>query len=68
MLFPAWLASMTHEPAVLKVTVPDDIEQTVLEDESTVIVTGKPELAVAVGVYVLPTVALAGAVLVNVIV
>ena len=59
---------MTHEPAVLKVTVPDDIEQTVLEDESTVIVTGKPELAVAVGVYVLPTVALAGAVLVNVIV
>ena len=52
----------------MKVTVPDAIEQTLLLDAATVIVTGKPELAAAVGVYVLPTAGLAGGTLLKLIV
>ena len=53
----------------MKVKTPDElIVQIVPYAESTVIVTGRPELAVAVGVYVLPTAALVGGVLVNVMV
>ena len=50
LVLPAWLASITQLPAALKVTTPPAIEQIVLEEESMVIVTARPELAVAVGV------------------
>jgi hypothetical protein len=46
---PAWLASITHEPAAVNVTLPPDSVQPVLL-ESSVIVTLSPDVAVAVGV------------------
>src|SRR3954447_1139438 len=66
---PAWLASMTHVPTVRNDTVEPEIEHTDVAVASIVNVTGRPELAVAVTVYVGPaTTAPAGAVDVNVIV
>ena len=60
---------MVHVPAAKKLTTPPEIEQTEALDESIVKVTGNPEVAVAVGVYVgPPTTAPEGAVLVKVIV
>jgi hypothetical protein len=60
---------MVQVPDALKVTFPVElIEHTELEDELTVSFTVSPEVEVAVGVYVPPTVALLGAVLVNVMV
>lgn len=61
-LLPAWLASIVQVPAALNVTTPfDPIEQILVLDESIVIVTGSPELAVACGRYVEPTGELDGA-------
>ena len=48
--FPAWLASRVQVPVPVKLTAPAEIEQTLELDESTVIVTANPEVAVAVGV------------------
>jgi len=48
---PAWLASIVQLPAAVKVTTPlESIEQLALVVESMVKVTGRPELAIAVGV------------------
>ena len=58
---PAWLASMTQVPTPMKETTPLVSVQPVLV-ASSVIAGVRPELAVAVGVYVgPPTVALVGA-------
>ena len=58
---------MVQVPPALNVTTPDEIEHVVLVDDEIVNVTGRPEVAVAAGVYVPPTVADAGGVLVKVI-
>ena len=52
--FPAWFASITHVPTVRKLTTPAEIEQTELAEASIVNETARPEVAVAVGVYVAP--------------
>ena len=66
---PAWFASITHVPAPVKVTVEPDMEHTAAAAESIVKLTGRPEDAVAVTLYVgPPTTAPVGAVDVNVIV
>ena len=57
LLLPAWLASIVQVPPVRKVTTPAEMEQTEALDGSMVNVTGSPEVAVAVGVYVPFTVA-----------
>jgi hypothetical protein len=67
-LFPDWFASITHVPAALKVTTPEVIVHTALDELSTVIVAESPELAVAAGVYVPATWAEDGAVEVKAIV
>src|SRR6185295_10016852 len=66
---PAWLALMTQVPAPMNDTVEPAIVHTVLAEASMVNVTVSPEVAVAVTVYVgPPTLALAGAVEVKLIV
>jgi hypothetical protein len=62
------LKSITQLPAALKVTTPPEIEHTDVLEESIVIATASPELAVAAGVYVPPTFAGLGGVEVTVIV
>src|SRR5215216_4188444 len=47
---PAWLALITHVPDQVKETTPPLIVQTEEADASIVKTTGKPEVAVAVGV------------------
>ena len=47
---PAWLASSLQVPAALKLTTPLVMEHTDELEESTVIVTARVEVAVAVGV------------------
>ena len=49
-MLPAWFASMTQVPTPLKETVEPLIEQTALAEASIVRATGRPEVAVAVGV------------------
>jgi hypothetical protein len=66
--FPAWFASIVQVPTPVKVTFEPAIEQTLLAVGSIVSATGRPELAVAVAVYVPPNAAAVGAVDVNVIV
>ena len=69
MVLPAWLALITQVPAPVNDTVEPEIEQTDAALASIVNVTARPEVAVAVTVYVgPPTAAKAGAVEVNVIV
>jgi hypothetical protein len=69
LVFPAWLASMTHVPTALKLTVEPLMEHTEVALESMVKVTVSPDVAVAVTVYVGPaTAALVGAVEVKVMV
>ena len=46
---PAWSASMTQVPAPVNVTIPPEIVQTEVAETSIVNVTGRPEVAVAVG-------------------
>ena len=56
-------------PTAVKLTAPPETEHTDELEESTVTVTGRPEVEVALGVYVgPPTVALVGADVVNVMV
>ena len=50
MAFPAWLASRVQVPTASKLTTPPLMEQTLVDVESTVMVTVRPEVAVAVGV------------------
>ena len=50
MPLPAWLASMVQVPAPVKATTPPEMVQTADVEESTVRVTARPEVAVAVGV------------------
>src|ERR1700761_1599088 len=57
---PAWSASMMQVPALVKETVPSASVQPALV-AARLIVTGSPVLAVAVGVYVPPTIAGVGA-------
>src|SRR3954462_15181617 len=60
---PAWLASITHVPAPVNERVAPEIEHTADATGSIVKLTVSPEVAVAATVYVAPpTVALAGAV------
>ena len=67
--FPAWLALITQVPGPMKVTVAVAIVHTVLAAASIVKLTGSPDVAVAVTVYVgPPTVAFEGAVEVKLIV
>ncbi len=48
---PAWSARMTHDPVPMKVTrLAAPIEHSVLEDGAIVRMTGRPDVAVAVGV------------------
>ena len=47
---PAWLASIVHDPAPVKLTVAPETEHTAVAEVSIVNVTGNPELAVAVTV------------------
>ena len=69
MALPAWFASMTQVPTAVNDTVEPLMEHTELAAASIINVTGRPEEAVAVAVYVAPpTVAAAGAVEVNVMV
>ena len=56
------MALILQDPAPLKLTIPPAIEQTEDEVASIVIATVRPEVEVALGVYVLPpTVPLDGA-------
>jgi hypothetical protein len=48
--FPAWFASIVHDPAAVKLTVDPDREQTEVAEGSTMIVAGRAEDAVAVTV------------------
>jgi hypothetical protein len=58
---PDWFASIVHVPAATKATVEPAMLHTPEPAASTVSVTGRPELAAAVTVYVVPpTVAAAG--------
>ena len=50
LVFPAWLASRVQVPVPVKLTTPAEMVQIPELDESTVIVTANPEVAVAVGV------------------
>ncbi len=51
---PGWFASIVQVPMPMKVTFDPEIEHTLVVVESTVRVTGKPELAVAETAYELP--------------
>src|SRR5262245_10613789 len=51
---PAWFALITQVPVPMKDTVAPASEHTVLADASIVIVTGSPDVAVAVTLYVGP--------------
>ena len=49
-VLPAWLASRVQVPGPVKLTTPPLMEQTLPLEASTVMVTARPEVAVAVGV------------------
>jgi hypothetical protein len=54
LIFPGWFAFSTQFPTPMNETTPALMEQTELAVPSTVITTGKPEVAVALGIYVGP--------------
>jgi hypothetical protein len=66
---PAWFASSVQIPEALKLTAPPLIEHTVEDEPSTLSVTPRPDVAVAVALYVVSlTMADDGATEVNVMV